>query len=193
MGWIILIICGTICALVGNAKGRNPVAWFLLGFFFHIFALIAVLICSNKKEAREKEENMRMEQRRLQEQLRQERLKNEMFRKHTQTRLDTHDNILQIDSRNTQAQLETSDNPIFPEIPSSQQDPVEPLPGQINPSEEIWYYMSGNNTAGPFSLEQINDFLLEGKMDPLTMIWTQTYDKWVPAGEVIDSIMGDQT
>ena len=136
---------------------------------------------------------MRMEQRRLQDQLRQERLKNEMFRKHTQSRLDTHDNILQIDSRNTQPQLEASDDQIFPEILSPPQDHIEPLPGQINPSEEIWYYMSGNNTVGPFALEQINNFLLEGKMDPHTMIWTQTYDKWVPAGEVIDSIMGDQT
>ena len=191
MFWVIAIIFGVVCALIGNSKGRNPIAWFLLGFFFGLFALIAVLICTNKKEQREKEEQMRMEQRRLQEQLRQERLKNEMFRKHTQSRLDTHDNILQIDSRHTQPQLETSDGQIFPDIDSPQQDPLDSMPGQIDPSEEIWYYMSGNNTAGPFSLEQINDFLLEGKMDPHTMIWTQTYDRWIPAGEVIDSIMGD--
>lgn len=193
MFWVIAIVFGVVCALIGNSKGRNPVAWFLLGFFFGLIALIAVLICTNKKEMREKEEQMRMEQRRLQEQLRQERLKNEMFRKHTQARLDAHDNILQIDSRNTQAQLETSDDDIFPEISSPQDNPVEPWPEQIQPSEEVWYYMSGNNTAGPFSLVQINDFLQEGKMDPHTMIWTQTYDKWIPAGQVIDFLMRDQT
>jgi predicted Zn finger-like uncharacterized protein len=99
MFWMIAIILGIICAVLASYKGRSVVGWFFIGFLFGIFGLIVLLVISNLKEAKTKEEHVEMEQRRLREQLRQERLKTEQFRKYTQVRLDTHDRELDIDTR----------------------------------------------------------------------------------------------
>lgn len=109
MGWIILLIFGIICAAIANSKGRSVVAWFFIGFFFGILGLIILLVIGNPKEARQKEMEMETEQRRLREQLRQERIKNDQFRKHTQVRLDTHDNALGLETRSTPALLDIPD------------------------------------------------------------------------------------
>ncbi len=97
----ILILCipGLLCALLAYQKGRNPIGWFFIGFFTHIIGLIIILVVSNKREEAEKFKQLENENRRLHEQLRQERLKNEQFRKHTQARLDYHDETLGIDTR----------------------------------------------------------------------------------------------
>ncbi len=110
MAWIILLIFGIICAAIANSKGRSVIAWFFIGFFFHILGLIIVLVVANLKDARQKEMEMEHEQRRLREQLRQERIKNDQFRKHTQVRLDTHDNALGLETRNIQPLLDKHDN-----------------------------------------------------------------------------------
>ena len=109
MGWIILLIFGIICAAIANSKGRSVIAWFFIGFFFGIFGLIILLVVGNLKDARQKEMEMKTEQRRLREQLRQERIKNDQFRKHTQVRLDTHDNALGLETRSIQALLDIPD------------------------------------------------------------------------------------
>jgi hypothetical protein len=38
------IVFGIITALAANARGREPGAWFFLGFLFGVFGLIAVLV-----------------------------------------------------------------------------------------------------------------------------------------------------
>jgi len=96
---------GLICAVIADSKGRNPIGWFFIGFFFPLIGLILVLVLSNLKEAQDKELAMETEQRRLREQLRQERLKNEQFRKHAQIRLDTHDTALGMSTRNAPVML----------------------------------------------------------------------------------------
>lgn len=99
MGLIILFIFGIICALIANSKGRNPIGWFFIGFFLGIIGLIIALVASNLEDVRQKEVEMQNEQRRLREQLRQERIKNDQFRKHAQQRLDSHDDVLGIETR----------------------------------------------------------------------------------------------
>ena len=110
MGWIILLIFGIVCALIANSKGRSAIAWFFIGFFFGLIGLIVLLVVGNLKDARQKEMEMENEQRRLREQLRQERIKNDQFRKHTQVRLDTHDDALGLETRNIQPLLDKHDD-----------------------------------------------------------------------------------
>jgi len=105
MTLFILIITGTISALIAHSKGRNPIGWFFVGFLLGLIGIIISLVMPNLKDAQAKEEQMEMEQRRLREQLRQERLKNEQFRKHTHARLDAHDDALQMDTRSEIAEL----------------------------------------------------------------------------------------
>ncbi|MCG8700764.1 MAG: hypothetical protein MI922_22110, partial [Bacteroidales bacterium] len=100
IGLVIAVICAILCAVVASNKGRSAVGWFFLGFFFGIFGLIASLIASDIGAREEKEKALEGEQRRLREQLHQERIKNEQLRLHTQHRLDRHDDLLQVDTRN---------------------------------------------------------------------------------------------
>ena len=108
MQFVILAIFGTICAVVAHSKGRNPIGWFFIGFFFTLLGLILILVVSNPKKAKAVEEHMEMEQRRLREQLRQEQLKTEQLRKYAQARLDIHDRELNIDTRHAEPLMEQS-------------------------------------------------------------------------------------
>lgn len=38
------IVFAVVSAIVANTKGRNPIAWFFLGFLFGIFALIVIFV-----------------------------------------------------------------------------------------------------------------------------------------------------
>ena len=127
---IVGTIAGIICAIVANEKGRNPIGWFFLGFFFGLFAVIASLIVTNLKEIRDREEFMEIEQRRLREQLHQERIKSEKLRQYTQTRLDIHDRELQIDTRNIGHLLDSDkDKELFGDTDDS---PKKENPRQID-------------------------------------------------------------
>lgn len=44
MFWAIWLGFAIVTALAANARGRNPLAWFGIGFIGGVFALIAVLV-----------------------------------------------------------------------------------------------------------------------------------------------------
>jgi hypothetical protein len=113
---IIGLIFGAICAAIAAHKGRNPVAWFfvglLLGFLWFVFGIIGVIIIAslpNENETRRRDQYIQQENRRLREQLMQEQIKAEAFRRHTMTRLDTHDNQLGVDTRSIVSALPAPD------------------------------------------------------------------------------------
>ena len=43
------LIAAVVCAVIAGTKGRNPLGWGILGLFFSILTLIAVLIVPSKK------------------------------------------------------------------------------------------------------------------------------------------------
>jgi hypothetical protein len=43
------IIAAIICAVIAGTKGRNPLGWGILGFFFSIITLIVVIVIPSKK------------------------------------------------------------------------------------------------------------------------------------------------
>ena len=43
------LIAAVICGLIAATKGRNPLGWGLLGFFFSIITLIVVIVIPSKK------------------------------------------------------------------------------------------------------------------------------------------------
>ncbi|MGB9224065.1 MAG: deoxyribodipyrimidine photolyase [Mycobacterium sp.] len=43
------LIAAVICGLIAAMKGRNPLGWGLLGFFFSIITLIVVIVIPSKK------------------------------------------------------------------------------------------------------------------------------------------------
>ena len=41
------IVCGITAAIIGSAKGRNPLGWLAIGFLFGLFGLIAACAVPN--------------------------------------------------------------------------------------------------------------------------------------------------
>ena len=50
IGVLILLGFSGLCAWLAKSRGRDPIIWAILGFFFHILALTVLLIISKPKE-----------------------------------------------------------------------------------------------------------------------------------------------
>lgn len=173
---IVLPIVGIICALMARSKGRNPIGWFFIGFFFGLIGLILVLVVSNLKDKEEKDKQMEMQQRRLQEQLRQERLKNEQFRKHAQTRLDVHDEKLDIDTR-----LIGNDTNITPLQITDQNTAPLSIDDKMKTG---WFYHDRGKNVGPVTFSDIQDKICLKQIYPDTYVWHNTFNDWTFASNV---------
>ncbi len=209
---LLALIFAIICALLAYHKGRNPIGWFFVGFFFGLFGLIILLVVANLKEAKAKEKQMQMEQRRLQEQLRQERLKNEQFRKHAQMRLDVHDQELKVDTRLIANELpvmplQLTENPKPNDAdavrtfdidgnPVESKDPMDDV-GKGSSSLDYkdiaggWYFRDGHNSIGPMALTEIKNKIQRGEITPKTHLWHPTFLDWIPAENVDALRFGD--
>lgn len=189
-------IAGIICALIASSKGRNAIGWFFVGFFFGIFGVIVALVASNIKAREEKELALVNENRRLQEQIHQERIKLEQFRTHAQKRLDTHDGILNIDTRHVLNESDYSKQPILNAQPESDQSPV-PIPPTIeSPTpkaipEEGWYYQEVESAVGPFDRRTILSYLRMGRISLDTNVWHESIKNWTPANQIACLQTGD--
>jgi len=196
---IILPIIGIICALIAHSKGRNPVGWFFIGFFFGFVGLIIALVVSNVKDRQEKDKQMEMQQRRLQEQLRQERLKNEQFRKHAQSRLDVHDEKLDIDTRLLGNEmnitpLQITDQNTTPD--NIQTIDVQNLNANLNnvsPDDKMengWFYNDGSKNIGPITFKEIQDQIYLKQIYPDTYVWHNTFTDWTFASNIANLKFG---
>jgi Na+/melibiose symporter-like transporter len=43
------VIAAVVCAIIAGTKGRNPLGWGVLGLFFSILTLIAIIVIPSKK------------------------------------------------------------------------------------------------------------------------------------------------
>ena len=43
------VIAAVVCGIIASMKGRNPLGWGILGFFFSIITLIVVIVIPSKK------------------------------------------------------------------------------------------------------------------------------------------------
>lgn len=198
--WIQLIIgliCGFIAALIANSKGRNVVGWFFGGLFLGLIGIIIVAVLSNLKAEKAQQDYEARERRRLREQLRQERIKNETFRQHTVSRLDVHDQHLQIDTRQTNA-LEQLQGQVH-ELPMSA-DPANPI-DRIDPTMQAlqpmgnsvaqptgptvyWHYEQQGQSVGPVSEDDIRLLLARGELSGNSLVWTEGMADWARTLEI---------
>lgn len=44
------LICGAVCAVMADNRGRSKIGWFFAGLVFGIFAIIALAIAGKKTE-----------------------------------------------------------------------------------------------------------------------------------------------
>lgn len=170
-GLIICLIAGVIAALIANGKGRSPIAWFFLGFFFPIIAIIVVSVIENLKEAEERRRRDYERLHRSREQIRQEQVKNESFQRHAGARLDLHDRALGMDTR--EAAVEAAPGGATAAI----------APGAPPPIPSLWHYAVGNRQMGPVDEPTLRELLRQGNISPATLVWTEGLAEWRPARE----------
>jgi len=201
-----MLVFGGICAAIANSKGRSPIAWFFVGIFAGCIGLIIILCLSNENERMAQLEAQNVQNRRLQEQLRQEQMKSESLRQHTLSRLDRHDDVLGIDTRETAPQLEMDSAPRDPFAPISQmpqyQSQPQPQPRPLatpdltpeprnvpewdkEPSpdddKEIWYYEYGGTERGPVSINELIKLKTISVFDENSKVRKDGMENWEPA------------
>ncbi len=176
---LIYMVVGGITAAIASSKGRNPVGWFFLGFFFSCIAIILVLVLPNLKEIKAKEERLEEENRRIREQVRQEQMRLEAFREQTNLRLERHDQVLQINT------APRADAPLGlgagAAVPPS-------LPGNAPDNQlPVWFYVKGSNRCGPVSLGAVRALFTGGEVNAESLFWRTGMHEW-QAGKNIPEI-----
>lgn len=171
---IIMLAFGGATAAIANSKGRNGLGWFFVGFLFSCLGLILVLCMSNEKERIAQLEAQHIQNRRLQEQLKQEQMKTESLRQHTLSRLDKHDTVLGIDTKETAPQLTMQDGPKDPYAPQA------PKIEDSNPANnnEIWFYEYGGEQRGPTSINELAKLKQMNAFNEETLVWREGKDNW---------------
>lgn len=185
---IINLICAVISAVIASSKGRSAVGWFFAGFFISWIGIIIIACLSNLNEEDAERRRSSQERRRLQEQLRQEKMKNESFRRHTYGRLDAHDRVLGVSTREAPELLGGPGGAAPASLPGgsdlsrpggvSAYDPAPPAP------PEQWYFESGGTTQGPVTLDDLVAEIAAGTVRSGTLVWTEALGDWTPAGRV---------
>jgi len=172
MTLLILVVCGLVAAIIAAGKGRNPIGWFFGGFLLGLVGIVIVAVLSNLKEEEARRKHAAKERRRLREQLRQERLKTEAFRQHAAGRLDTHDEMLGVDTRPAPALGSGEEQGRLrgpPPIPSGSEADGE------------WFFEDGGEAQGPVTGQAIRRLVEEGRIVRETLVWKRGMEDWAPA------------
>jgi hypothetical protein len=174
---IVNLIFGIICALVASSKGRSPIAWFALGFFFPIIAIIVLCCIANLKEEELRRRNDYERTHRIREQLRQEQIKNEAFQRHAGARMDVHDRALGMNTRNAEAVAgAAAGGPAIAAATASVPPPIL--------RDEAWYYALGNEQLGPIDGYALREMFAKGNLARTTLVWTAGMREWRRAQDV---------
>lgn len=88
-----------IPALMAKSRGRDPVAWYLIGLFFWLIAIILVLVLPDLDKQKAHDQQVDRRALRLQEELDAERRRSEHYRLEAERRLDVHDQVLGVHTR----------------------------------------------------------------------------------------------
>jgi len=173
---LVRLVFGVLLAAIAGSRGRNRVVWFLLGAVFTCFALILVLVLPDLAAQRAKEEAVRREQARLRELLTQERMKNQAFRKHAGQRLDAHDAVLGLETRQPATALESG-----AAAAEGLETGEDGGGGQAALPAGGWYLAeAGGEPEGPLGLEEVAGRVRERLLDARTLVWHPSLDAWTP-------------
>lgn len=178
MELIICLIFGLITAAAAHAKGRNPIGYFLVGFFFPCFGLVLILCLSNLNEEKARIQAQEIQNRRLKEQLRQEQMKLEALRQHATARLDRHDEALGMNSRSLGGDFADTDA-IAP--------PPPPNPNQLSAEKANlveWHYVVAGKPRGPVRRSDLLQELSKGYITNKTLVWNPAMKEWLELGQV---------
>ena len=207
---LVRIVLGAVASAIASSKGRSTVGWFFGGFFLDVIGIVVVAVLPNLKEQERRRTQAMSERRRLREQLRQEKMKTEAFRQHASGRLDAHDRVLGVDTRESPALAGPAPSPqlasgvgvpggagttprVIPKAsmttPQQPQQPVQPVQPQqpVQPVREdsrLWYYASNGESQGPVPFPALRAMVERGEVTAATLVWTEGQTDWLPASQV---------
>jgi hypothetical protein len=135
-------------------------------------ASVAVTVLVSVRRHAASRRQAQTERRRLREQLRHEQLKNESFQRYALFRMDTHDQVLEIDTRRT------------PELGHGGSYPA--LDATLRPvhAEAGWHYTENGSSIGPVPQATVRELLASGEIGPDTLLWREGQEGWLPARAV---------
>jgi hypothetical protein len=169
---------GAICASIANSRGRNPVGWFFVGFFFGCLPIIILLVLPNPKEEEKKFERLQQENRRLRESLQKDRMVADDRHGAVEGRLTAHDRALGLDT-----------TPIGRAEDAGEPPALEPAAS----AGEQWFYAVDGERFGPVARAELGAALGEGKLDRETLLWRKGMDAWqrlAELPELLDELQG---
>lgn len=168
--WVLInTALGGICASIANSRGRNPVGWFFVGFFFGCLPIIILLVLPDPQQEERKFERLRQENRRLRETLEKDRMVSDDRHGTTERRLTAHDRALGLDTKPL-GRPEGEDQPPALE------------------SDEQWYYAVGGERFGPVPRAALTAALSAGTVTGESLVWRKGMDSWQPLAELSDLV-----
>lgn len=171
---LIMMVFAALCAALAHSRGRTPIGWFFIGFFFGCIALFVLLVLPNIKEEAAKHAALEDANRSLRERLRQEQMKNEAFRQHATQRLDSHDQKLNMDTRQTAPQLGRS-----PDEPQQ----LGAAEVEAEPDGPDWYFVENGGRVGPHSRAEMLQMMQHRRINAATQVWCEDLEGWMPLGQ----------
>jgi len=182
VGFLVLVAFGVAVALIAQSKGRNPVGWFLGGFFFHFIALIVVLIVSDELKHSQNIERERRARRRLREELRQARAQADLAQVRNGVRLDAHDQALGVDTRG-EALLATAQ--VTAAVSATLEERASPgASSSPPPLERRWFYELDAQANGPEPESVVRTRIEMGELPPDVLVWCEGQEDWTRASQV---------
>ncbi len=177
MGPFILAALGIICALTADSRGRSAVASFFLGFLFHLFAIVLILVLPDLKVMRAREQQLRNENRRLKERVNKDRRIADERHGSSMARLQAHDHALGMNSHLSDS---TDAAGVAP----------PPLPAGAASVARVegfeWFYVRDGNPEGPFRFHEMREFWQCRDIKPATLVWCTGMPTWVPVKDHAD-------
>lgn len=190
---LIFLILGLVSAAIASSKGRSVVGWFFIGGLFGLLPIIILLVLPNLKDEKSYRDHSDRENRRLREQLYQERVKNESFRQHATDRIDSHDQHLGLDTRQTRIGIPIQDTGYLLEEDDGWNEPEtdtllpavdQPVQRENASAKREWHYVAEGETVGPISQSHLLSMLRSGELDGSTLLWTERLNDWKEAKQI---------
>ncbi|MFT7618257.1 MAG: hypothetical protein ACI97A_001898 [Planctomycetota bacterium] len=176
------IIFGIICAIVADSRGRSAVGWFFIGFFLPCIGLFILLVLPDLKVMERRDSELNQENRRLREQIRRDRALSDSRHSDTMRRIDTHDDLLQVDT-STPPALPT--NFAYGEIGEQMQE--------LSPESEeyvraAWWYADPREgkQIGPVIFSTLQGLWDEDVVCGETLVWCEMFKDWDQVDDIFE-------
>ncbi len=172
---LIMAIFGLICAAVANTRGRSPVGWFFIGFFFGCLPLIILFVIPDLKVEAAKEERRGRQFSRLQERQTRDRASVDRKLDAQNRRISAHDQALGVDTIEAESADSTMGKP-----------PTRRLVSDV-PVESEWYYAVDDETeeeAGPVPFAAVVEAFQIGLLDGNSVVWHEQMEDWTAISKV---------